>query len=91
MHHAEVGFLELFPVSYTNLDVYKRQLSYWNQEIKTAMYNALFRSRSRYATILWPALFGINKRLNIPGTTAVSYTHLDVYKRQLQKMSLYML
>lgn len=44
-------------------------LSYWNQEIKTAMYNALFRSRSRYAAILWPALFGINKRLNIPGTT----------------------
>lgn len=33
------------------------------------MYNALFRSRSRYAAILWPALFGINKRLNIPGTT----------------------
>lgn len=44
-------------------------LSCWNQEIKTAMYNALFRSRSRYAAILWPALFGINKRLNIPGTT----------------------
>lgn len=44
-------------------------LSYWNQEIKTAMYNALFRSRSRYAAILWPALFDINKRLNIPGTT----------------------
>ena len=43
-------------------------LSYWNQEIKTAMYNALFRSRSRYAAIPWPALFGINKPLNIPGT-----------------------
>ena len=44
-------------------------MSYWNLEIKTAMYRALFRSKSRYSAILWPALFDINKRLNIPGTT----------------------
>lgn len=33
------------------------------------MHDALFHSNSRYAAILWPTLFDVNKRLDIPGTT----------------------
>ncbi len=46
----------------------KTWLSPWNEEIKTAMFTALYGSNSRYAAMLWPALFDINKRLNVPGT-----------------------
>ncbi len=52
---------------YCHMDV-KTWLSPWNDEIKTAMYTALYGSNSRYAAMLWPALFDINKRLNVPGT-----------------------
>lgn len=44
-------------------------LSPWNDQIKDAMYSGLFRSNARYAALLWPVLFDINKRLNTPGTT----------------------
>ena len=67
------------PVSYTHLDVYKRQ-----------------RMRCPHATILgtaklkcWELLFKGSKtgsyltiKKSEGGTVPVSYTHLDVYKRQ---------
>lgn len=43
-------------------------LSYWNEEIKTAMFRALLNSNSRYSALLWTELFDVDKRLNIPGT-----------------------
>ncbi len=52
---------------YCGMDL-KTWLSPWNEKIKTAMYTALYQSNSRYAAMLWPCLFDINKRLNVPGT-----------------------
>jgi len=59
------------PVSYTHLDVYKRQVK------PGPSHNEI-----RAAGIL---LFGVAENLpRTPGT--VSYTHLDVYKRQAEQM-----
>ena len=66
------------PVSYTHLDVYKRQF---------------FGSRSSYHGIVSKFMDNLNKSLCLAlcsfkrnvialGTVSVSYTHLDVYKRQ---------
>ena len=54
-------------VSYTHLDVYKRQVYY---RVQTGM----FRNRDNAERMLY--------RLQADGFPAVSYTHLDVYKRQ---------
>ena len=56
------------PVSYTHLDVYKRQLWAWAF------------SRSSFSGGRGRTLISMTRRCS---TRAVSYTHLDVYKRQL--------
>ncbi len=40
----------------------------WNEEIKAALYRALFNSRSMYAALMWTELFDVPVRLNTPGT-----------------------
>ena len=40
----------------------------WHQGIKDALINALFRSNSAYAALMWTELFDIPVRLNTPGT-----------------------
>ena len=85
------------PVSYTHLDVYKRQpfpegVRSWPQSIKKSSLPASFwrqaaSSSARQVPML--PLWSIKRCLGERGTflcktpsTAVSYTHLDVYKRQ---------
>ena len=63
-------------VSYTHLDVYKRQILYQGSTTALA-FNCLYNGfkgtfESEFLTSL----------LNRGGITTVSYTHLDVYKRQ---------
>ena len=62
-------------VSYTHLDVYKRQLHLfkypWTAEAGTAYHNSVH-------SITVETLLAALRRCHIP----VSYTHLDVYKRQ---------
>ena len=85
------------PVSYTHLDVYKRQ------DTDTAIGNVAlyhrFHLRKIGDTVVYKehlsvaAHFEVNgisdnlitesMHLRLNGVTAVSYTHLDVYKRQL--------
>ena len=58
-------------VSYTHLDVYKRQLS---GNVKKSVYKRVFDADfDERITVV---------NLLLSGLTAVSYTHLDVYKRQ---------
>ena len=64
------------PVSYTHLDVYKRQEQTSKVSISDEEYDAVLRpipQRTSYD----PAA-----PVYAVGDTAVSYTHLDVYKRQ---------
>ena len=62
------------PVSYTHLDVYKRQIQ-----------NEIFAGNTAESTTLLPMLRRISERLPlIRCVVPVSYTHLDVYKRQMQ-------
>ena len=62
-------------VSYTHLDVYKRQ--------------ALERERKiQKAALAIKKKYGKNAILKAMNLEAVSYTHLDVYKRQLQPFPL---
>ena len=58
-------------VSYTHLDVYKRQVLDWTDHIKKLGANAIY-----FSPVFESDTHGYNTR-------AVSYTHLDVYKRQL--------
>ena len=65
----------VYPVSYTHLDVYKRQVS---PSIALSMGEALpYLAEYPYGCV--------EQTLNrfLPALVAVSYTHLDVYKRQL--------
>ena len=62
-----------FPVSYTHLDVYKRQERIWEFCLKIVKNQWIMDLGG--ATWYLPCLFGTF----IP----VSYTHLDVYKRQV--------
>ena len=58
------------PVSYTHLDVYKRQLLYYDPEWDTNGNGSYDEGESYQDYLAWQRV----------GT--VSYTHLDVYKRQ---------
>ena len=58
------------PVSYTHLDVYKRQECITNILIFYKIY-------------LSPRKYSVNKTIYVYSSTSVSYTHLDVYKRQI--------
>ena len=62
------------PVSYTHLDVYKRQMLADNS------YRTLPKLTSKEA---WQAFEAAGEGSNDP----VSYTHLDVYKRQMQSLA----
>ena len=67
------------PVSYTHLDVYKRQLcvSYQISELLSFRFARESRTGFSYLAVV-----------SEPCTPfAVSYTHLDVYKRQVQRRS----
>ena len=66
------------PVSYTHLDVYKRQLvqdvaNFDPSSVDIALFSAGGAASKEYAP-----------KFAAAGVVAVSYTHLDVYKRQLQ-------
>ena len=63
------------PVSYTHLDVYKRQTDYGSKSLKEDEYLKIHAGRLNGAE-----MENLLKELS-PGP--VSYTHLDVYKRQL--------
>ena len=66
------------PVSYTHLDVYKRQ------SLVRIIVSALLCGAAAFACTLLPV--GNLIRLGaavVVGAGAVSYTHLDVYKRQV--------
>ena len=71
-------------VSYTHLDVYKRQFLNWVQKTKPHI-------KSETGLLLFVPTIKLTVYLRIPcrifinslyNTESVSYTHLDVYKRQ---------
>ena len=67
----------LEPVSYTHLDVYKRQGLKLEEQLKDV-------ARHHGIRFLGPNCIGlVNSAISL-NITAVSYTHLDVYKRQGQ-------
>ena len=96
------------PVSYTHLDVYKRQIfSYKGKELFrgiimsqqqsdsrkmpiTAYYNGIYLSNNKDTFVyenktVHDIFIDVCKRF---GIKSVSYTHLDVYKRQLLRLEL---
>ena len=76
--------LGLSPVSYTHLDVYKRQLEH---HALTAPFDSVVVERYAEAGMVVRAgdvIFTLmdTKTVWVQSYIAVSYTHLDVYKRQ---------
>ena len=71
-------FLTTVPVSYTHLDVYKRQ-TLKNVNIST---DSELQEIAGYAFYGCSALTDIYFPTYVDYIGAVSYTHLDVYKRQ---------
>ena len=77
------------PVSYTHLDVYKRQVVAYNcetgpSEIINHLQNGLLvENQNKEAMIAAINTFSEDKNLYLHCKKAVSYTHLDVYKRQI--------
>ena len=74
------------PVSYTHLDVYKRQADALS-EYKVAKVNSLTVRVGVLANVM-PAAFefafeALTDDTIFSGARPVSYTHLDVYKRQI--------
>ena len=75
------------PVSYTHLDVYKRQTQAYATNIKETGQTfvpmiASFAAVGSNAVLDFLLIFGIG-----PIPKPVSYTHLDVYKRQERRDS----
>ena len=70
-------------VSYTHLDVYKRQTL--NIAKMWRMYQESVSDELKVKESLFRKIFVTNFNISFksPTTDAVSYTHLDVYKRQL--------
>ena len=68
----------LWPVSYTHLDVYKRQEVFLPAQVPDSELDQWMESRIYPAMTAIPALAGLITTM----VTPVSYTHLDVYKRQ---------
>ena len=66
-----------YPVSYTHLDVYKRQMLYRMFELQES--DIIIQSQGLYR--LEAPEFSDEASIS-PWAEAVSYTHLDVYKRQ---------
>ena len=78
----------LTPVSYTHLDVYKRQIldTAFNGIIKINAYKEVVAVNHMIENLLGKTgeeLIGFPVDKIMPGIDAVSYTHLDVYKRQI--------
>ena len=72
------GFLDVLPVSYTHLDVYKRQ-----ERNESAAICLLFcKWRFAIDCILEDKLQHCQNAKYKDSIKPVSYTHLDVYKRQ---------
>ena len=81
----------MIAVSYTHLDVYKRQnrrrekrnasLAFKNRRLERQDLELALRSD---LSNLWQAYRNNLQLLNLERQNPVSYTHLDVYKRQLQ-------
>ena len=59
------------PVSYTHLDVYKRQVKIPDEDVRPAL---------MLMVMIYQKSDEINREIS------VSYTHLDVYKRQLYRL-----
>ena len=87
------------PVSYTHLDVYKRQAlrdEHGNYRITGRVDDVLNVSGHRIGTaelenavnmhpeVVESAIVGYHHDIKGQGVYAVSYTHLDVYKRQVE-------
>ena len=75
-----IGLSSYAPVSYTHLDVYKRQV------LCCAVQEIYIESRCvGYLIDRWDNLFEWSDSMEVPTVSvkAVSYTHLDVYKRQV--------
>ena len=84
-----INLHNILPVSYTHLDVYKRQLmccSQWDGayepivEMKTPVYFVIGESDEYYGSEPFKEAY---QQIHEP----VSYTHLDVYKRQERILS----
>ena len=69
----------LLSVSYTHLDVYKRQVQGINEETPASC----TRTVKKYTDGGWLTISRTEGyKTPLARTTPVSYTHLDVYKRQ---------
>ena len=66
-------------VSYTHLDVYKRQVPVGSQNFLRSRCRCWLRLSSLTWLISWSVVLW-----HLPRVISVSYTHLDVYKRQVQ-------
>ena len=76
-----VFHLFVIPVSYTHLDVYKRQKPICPYGVaKLSVEKYLY-----YYYVTYGIKYTALRYANIYGPRPVSYTHLDVYKRQVQK------
>ena len=88
--------LRLIPVSYTHLDVYKRQLEWkWKNVFAMRFLSITLNYTHDSPKVLYGSSYDdtveryISKEVNehadnaSAGFTPVSYTHLDVYKRQV--------
>ena len=72
------GFIS---VSYTHLDVYKRQLRTFHE---MPQFLLLLIHRHWRIQNLWHQFFHLRMRVDhLQNVNSVSYTHLDVYKRQV--------
>ena len=78
------SYYTLRAVSYTHLDVYKRQSSYRGFSRNRGNW---WHGQSSDKNCQWHSLYSwfLLKRENALHSGAVSYTHLDVYKRQVSK------
>ena len=71
------------PVSYTHLDVYKRQILIGAVTNTPALGAAQQTLKQMHIDAADPALgCAVTYPLGVVGVIPVSYTHLDVYKRQ---------
>ena len=76
--------MSTIPVSYTHLDVYKRQAVYYayGDIVDTPAAGSLFSNS--HAIVGNDVCKDLEELANDDDVKAVSYTHLDVYKRQVE-------
>ena len=71
---------KIIAVSYTHLDVYKRQLLRHCQEVQIVIFPLFWDLHLQKIRRYWDCVLFMIRKESI---MAVSYTHLDVYKRQV--------